>query len=369
MLRLAASKAAPVRSLLRLSPKHSSIQRPVSLITPLGLSSASLQRTSIRLNSQSTGSEIQDKLPSFDAESVSEATNLTSDSLGYLDSIGMAQGWGLTSWMETYLEYIHVYSGLPWWGTIVASALLLRVCLIPFYIKAAVNNAKMAVIQPQLSLLMEEMRADDSKRNIVLAERRALMKKHDVSLPKSMLALCQVPFAYGIFQGLRKMAAYPVEGFQNQGALWFQDLTQVDPYWGLQGISALFVMAMIRLGGEIGSSTQNPLMKKYFFVFPAITFVVTMNFSAAVALYIGVGTLFSVVQSLVFKTTAFRKFYNLPEPPKQDLSKSPKNLSEWFHQMADKQRVSAKSKMEQANRRLEAQHKKRHGRDGFVKRH
>ncbi|PVH14906.1 uncharacterized protein CXQ87_005182 [Candidozyma duobushaemuli] len=381
MLGSIALKAGPTRSLLRASVGLKSLTNPkhVASMSPIAVLKPSIQRSSIRFSSQSTNSasseassvvsSIQDKLPAFDSSAVSEATNMTSDQLGYLNSIGMAQGWGVTAWMETLLENVHVYTGLPWWGTIVTTALLIRTVLFPLYVKAAVNNARLAAIQPEMSKIMDRLKTEPENTAQITRERALLFQKNDVSVFKSLYGMAQLPFAYGVFQGLRKMAAHPVEGFSTQGALWFHDLTQVDPYLGLQGLSALLVVGLIRLGGDAGTN-MNQMMKKYFYVFPAMAFVFTMNFSAAVALYISVGTFFSVLQGQLFKSQAFKNYYNLPKPPKQDLSKQPANLSEWFQQMAEKQRDSTRAKLEQANKKYEAQSRHRlHGKDGFVKRH
>lgn len=389
MLRSLAFKTAPARSLARVSvgvnksfgPKFASHVKPSFPFGP-----AFLQRASIRFSSQGTSlienslgsndsqsaglaSSIQDKLPSFESSSGVPETTLTSDQWGYLDSIGMAQGWGVTSWMETLLENVHILTGLPWWGTIVTTALLIRAVLFPLYVKAAVNNARLSAIQPEMSKIMDRLKKEPENTAQIQRERALLFQKNDVSVFKSLYAMAQLPFAYGIFQGLRKMAAHPVEGFATQGTLWFQDLTQVDPYLGLQGMSALLVVGLIRLGGDSGTN-MNQMVKKYFYVFPAMAFVFTMNCSAAVALYITVGTFFSVLQGQLFKSQAFKKYYNLPKPPKQDLLKQPANLSEWFQQMAEKQRDSTRAKMEQANKKYEAQSRHRlHGKDGFIKRH
>lgn len=370
MLRILSQKAFPSRSSVgvRLPIR----QNPVLHSIQPRLTKCFLPTLSIRYNSQSTVSEIQDKLPSFDTTAISDASNLTSDSLGYLKSIGMGQGWGPTSLMENYFELVHVYTGLPWWATIVTCTIVLRVALLPLFFKGAINNAKMTPIQPKLTKILEEVRVCDSpaRKNALIAERSKLMKEHGVSVGKSFLAMAQLPFAYGIFQALRKMANYPVEGFSTQGALWFQDLTEPDPFFGLQGMSALFMVAMLRFGGDIGSTNINPAFRKYLYVFPLVTFCVTAYFSGAVALYVALNSFLSILQGIWFRSKTFRRVYNLPEPPKKDWLKSPASLSEWWEETNRKNRDAAKIKLEASNKKLEAQSKNRYlGTDGFVKKH
>ena len=64
------------------------------------------------------------------------------------------------------------------------------------------------------------------------------------------------------FQALRKMANHNVEGFSDQGYAWFQNLIEVDPYLGLQAISAAAIIAVVRVGGETGQHAMAAGMKK-----------------------------------------------------------------------------------------------------------
>lgn len=137
--------------------------------------------SSIRFNSSTTtsGTEIQDKLTSFDDTTTSaileNVTNLHSDQLGYLQSIGLAQGWGPTSLIERLLEVTHVYTGLPWWGTIVVATIAVRLVLFPLYVRASSNATKMSKIKPQIDELLQQIKTGDTVDQMRAMEKEDLL--------------------------------------------------------------------------------------------------------------------------------------------------------------------------------------------------
>ena len=115
----------------------------------------------------------------------------------------------------------------------------------------------MSKIKPEMEAIMDEIKAGGQAEQMkAMEKRRKLMKKHDVSMLASVYPLVQIPFAYGFFQALRKMANANVEGFSDQGYAWFQNLIEVDPYLGLHAISCLAIMSIVRMGGETGQATM-----------------------------------------------------------------------------------------------------------------
>ena len=215
----------------------------------------------------------------------------------------------------------------------------------------------MAKIKPELDQVMQELREAENPQEQVQAahKRKALMKDNDVHMSHQMFPVLQLPIAYGFFQGLRKMANHPVEGFSTQGNAWFADLTQVDPYCGLQIISAAVVVSMVRggngtpeqekketekqekkgrLGGETGAAAMNPMMKKVMTYVPILSIFITKELSAAVVLYFAANSIFSFIQALVLRNKYFRKFAKMPPivaPASIPGAKQPPaTVSEWW---------------------------------------
>lgn len=370
--------------MLRLGVSRSArISAPRALTVPsLRISTAAMTpRTfGIRFNSTST-EEIKNKLTDFASESAAAidaattTTNLHSDQIGYLQSIGLANGWGPTALIEHLLELTHVYTGLPWWTTIVAGTFIVRSLMVPIYIKSSANMAKMSKVKPQLDVLMDEIRnGDNEDKMLALRKRSKLFKEYGIKTSHSFLPILQVPVAYGFYQAAKKMAEYPVEGFSTQGAYWFEDLTQVDPYLGLHVITALVVTGMIRMGGETGAQTLNPMVKKVMTWLPFVTILITQSMSSAVVLYFASNAVFSLMQTTTLKNKHFRKFAKLPpieKPiPVPGAKAPPATISEWWKDFNEKMKDQTHNKMSKTNKQLEVMERRRGAaNDGFIKRH
>lgn len=317
--------------------------------------------------------EIQHKLTSF--ENVDNGTEaLTSDQLGYLDSIGMANGYGPTALIERLLELTHVYTGLPWWVTIVVATVGVRAVLFPLYVKASINGAKMAKAKPELDQAMNAMKeAENPLEQYKAAQgRKAVVKKYDLHMTHQLFPVIQLPIAYGFFQGLRKMANHPVEGFSGQGYAWFNDLTSVDPYCGLQMITAGLVILMVRSGGETGAAAMNPMMKKVLTFVPILSIFITKELSAAVVLYFAANSAFAIVQTLLLRSRHFRKLAKMPAilPRSNTGQKQPTTVSEWWNEMTKDMNKSTEKKMKESNSKLGAiQKRKSDINNGFIKKH
>lgn len=336
--------------------------------------------SSIRFNSSTTTNntvhEIKDKLVSFaDKNNVVESvTNLHSDQIGYLESIGLAQGWGPTSIIERMLEYTHVYTGLPWWGTITVLTIIIRVVLFPLYVKASSNATRMSEIKPQLDKIMKQIKSGDVQDQMKgMEKRRKLMKDHNVSTLASLAPVVQLPLAYGFFQALRKMANHPVEGFTDQGLAWFTNLSDVDPYLGLQAIAAAAVIAVVRIGGETGQHAIAQSMKQVMTIVPIISIFITKNFSAAVVLYFAINSILSLMQSAIFKSNTLRQLLGMPKKLtihqlNESTTSLPKSLKEMVTNFVDESKERSIKSARDANKRLEVQqHRKGLTEDGYVR--
>lgn len=111
MFRNLASKALPSRRALLFHLGLRLTARPGTFVSPMSSRlSMALPPVSVRFNSQSSATEVAKQIAESDVSSsaseiqnqllsVNNAPELTSDTLGYLNSIGMAQGWGPTSLM------------------------------------------------------------------------------------------------------------------------------------------------------------------------------------------------------------------------------------------------------------------------------
>lgn len=333
----------------------------------------------VRWNSTqpSSLSEIRTELTNFDDSTTLvelSTSDLHSDQIGYLSSVGLGDGWGPTSWICNLLEHVYVYSGLPWWATIAVSTVAVRAVMLPLYVKSSANMAKMSKIKPQVDALMNKVKVGDPKERIkALAERKSLFEKYDIKTLHGFFPLLQLPIAYGFFQALRSMANVPVEGFSIQGTHWFQNLAAVDPYLGLQILTACVVTGMMKLGGETGAHAMNPLMKKVMMYLPFLSIFVTYNMSAAVLVYFATNSVFSLLQSIVLRNKLFRRMVNIPQieapVPVPGATPPPTTLSEWWRQWNHQMKEEAEKKKQSELMMNKAQKRIRNHNENFIKRH
>lgn len=319
----------------------------------------------VRFNSSGPGkipaTEIQSQLPSFDdtsavsdaASSIADQASLVigeaSNQIGYLSSIGLAKSWWWPpELLQNIMEQIHVYAGLPWWGTIVATTVLVRLLMFPLYVKSSDTVARNSKIKPQLDVINAEMMSttDMIEGQKVAMKRKKLLADNGIKNRYLAAPILQVPIALGFFSGLRQMANYPVDGFTNQGLAWFPDLSLADPYLGLQIITASVFISFTRLGGETGAQQFSPGMKNFFTIMPLLSIPATMNLSAGVVLYFAVNGACSVLQTLVLRNQWIRKKLNIAEVVKHAPSTSgpPKGIIETFRENMNKAREQAEKR-------------------------
>ena len=72
----------------------------------------------------------------------------------------------------------------------------------------------------------------------------------------AILPLIQVPLFISFFIAIRRMAAVPVENMKTGGALWFQDLTVPDPYYGLPILACTSFMASIEVNLRVDDTCR-----------------------------------------------------------------------------------------------------------------
>lgn len=357
---------------LRHAISRASLPMSLRLAAPIGVQS-------IRWNSNASQpvSEIKTQLTNFEdpASSIVDAsTELHSDQIGYLSSVGLGDGWGPTSLLSNLLEHVHVYTGLPWWLTIVVSTVAVRSLMFPLYIKSSANMAKMSRVKPKLDAIMQVVKVGDSQEKVkALAERKAIFKEYGIKTSHGFFPLMQIPIAYGFFQATRNMANIPVEGFTTQGALWFENLATVDPYLGLQILTACVVTGMMRLGGETGAQVMNPLMKKLLTYLPFLSIFITYNMNAAVLVYFSANALFSILQSIILRNKTFRSWAKIPQIqppiPVPGAKPPPATIGEWWTQWNLQVKEEAEKKKLNYHKVDKAEKRFRNHNSNFIKRH
>ena len=76
---------------------------------------------------------------------------------GDFSSLGLG-GHSPVGLLQSMLEWVHLHTGLPWWGSIAACTVLLRFVLFPLVVHLQKNAIRMNNIKPEMDKIQERLR-------------------------------------------------------------------------------------------------------------------------------------------------------------------------------------------------------------------
>lgn len=211
------------------------------------------------------------------------------EQIGYLHALGLNYGWGPTSVMQWVLEHVHVWSGMGWAGSILATAVLLRAIMVYPQVRAQQFNAKMAEMrkderaQEALKMVRESLAKNDPEmRQRGQFMNKMLQKEYGVNNWEMLWSFGQIPFSYGLFRIVSGMASVPVPSLETTSFLWINNLAATDPYLIMPAVGTAFLVGSLAFNSKYQPPAQRKMMKNMAYVFGFIGFVATCFMSAAV---------------------------------------------------------------------------------------
>ncbi|KAH9065594.1 60Kd inner membrane protein-domain-containing protein [Lactarius vividus] len=265
---------------------------------------------------------------------------------GDLTALGLA-GWspaGLSSWL---LELVNVSTGLPWFYTIIAGTLLSRLLLVPFSIKQLRNSAALAPHQPRLLELKEELnRAYQTGdkigvQRVALKQRRVYEESGVSMLPMLLMPFVQLPVTLGMFFGVKRLCALPLEQLHWSGVSFLPDLTVADPFYVLPIAAAVLMNVQLSVGASDMAATADRTtaahMINAFRVVSVISIPLMGQFPSGLNLYVLTGIAAMLMQTSILRQDAVRRILRIPLLPKNTNTKpvtfqeSIDHLKKWFH--------------------------------------
>ncbi|KAL1890063.1 hypothetical protein Sste5346_008499 [Sporothrix stenoceras] len=248
--------------------------------------------------------------------------DMAENQIGYLNALGLDFGWGPTSMCQWLLEHVHVYTGLPWWASVVGVALMFRAAIFLPSLTAAEHSAKLQVLRrnPRYAQAMAEMQANALKGGqggqAKAMEARLTMKRMqeamNVSTWKMFVPMINIPFGYGMFRLLRSMSALPVPGLETGGILWFTDLTVPDPYFVLPLASAGIMYLIFRTNMRYMAPEQQQTMKYVQMAITPISVLVTIKMSAGLTFFFLSSSILQMIQTWLWHQPWLRNWKGLP---------------------------------------------------------
>ncbi|KAL4788481.1 60Kd inner membrane protein-domain-containing protein [Aspergillus varians] len=251
--------------------------------------------------------------------------NSIPEKVGYLKELGLDYGWGPSSMVEFLMEHIHIYTGLPWLGSIVATGVLVRFAMMPLFFRSADTSTKISNNKHILTPLRNKMvsaaktsnQIETQKWKAELAKTNAELgiKSSRVFIPM----LFQIPFGYGCYRVVNGMSRLPVPGLAAEQFAWIKDLTVADPYFILPMITSGFLYMSLRKGGEFGNmdATQAQMRKLMMYGMPALQLIFLAFFPAALQMYFLTTGLFGLSQAYMLSSTTIRNAVGIALPQKQ----------------------------------------------------
>ena len=156
--------------------------------------------------------------------------------------------------VQSALEFLHNNAHLPWWASIVAATVALRVALFPLAVRMQVNAAKIANINPIAQEMHKRMVAYKNIGNRVAeaqeaAKLMAVYREQGVHPITTlfMMPLVQIPVFISFFLAIKGMAKLPLESMKTGGIYWFTDLTIPDPTYVLPLAACLTFISNIEV--------------------------------------------------------------------------------------------------------------------------
>ncbi|EPS38947.1 hypothetical protein H072_7264 [Dactylellina haptotyla CBS 200.50] len=243
---------------------------------------------------------------------VPETVSHAPDTMGYLAALGLDNGWGPTSAMQTVLEAIHVTTGLPWWATVIASTVALRSAFLPIFIRVSDNTARTRELQPLLLPYINRQRAalaagDLQSQQQIRNELRDIYQRAGVNPLWAFGTFLQIPFQFGSFMILRQMAYLPVPGLETAGAFWFTDLTSADPFFVLPVLSSGFLFLSLSMGAvDLPSNASAGAMKYIRIGLPLVSLAVTCTMPSILTVYFASSSVLSFIQAALLRDERIR---------------------------------------------------------------
>lgn len=212
----------------------------------------------IRFNSTTSSPTPPEITP--EASTTDSLSNLTDihdittipERIGYLKELGLDYGWGPSAFMEYLIEHVHIYSGMPWWASIVAVSVLSRAILFKPVMDASENAARMTNVKHKLDPLRTRMVAltregKQQEAQMTKAEMSQIHKEEGIKWWTSVIPMLQMPLGYGCFRTVRGMTSLPVPGIASESVGWLNDLTVADPTFILPAAAAGMLVLTLKV--------------------------------------------------------------------------------------------------------------------------
>ncbi|CEJ60367.1 hypothetical protein PMG11_08944 [Penicillium brasilianum] len=312
----------------------------------------------IRFNSTSsdpTPASIPETTTPVDPSDVGFDISEIPEKIGYLKELGLDYGWGPSSMLQYVIEHIHIWTGMPWWASIVGAAVLVRVGLFKPTMGASDTGARTHNARPFIDPIRQEMmkariEGQTHQFQIKKAELDKIQAEHGIKPSKAFIPMLQIPLGYGIFRVVRGMTSLPVPGLLHESALWLNDLTVADQLYLIPVITASCLYFTLKKGGETGTMDilNTSAGKAMLIGLPALSFTFMAFQPGALQLYFLSTGVLGLAQAYIINNAKFRNAMGMAIPIKRQATQDMSNLEQLQARLAELQANPEKFKQPEA---------------------
>lgn len=208
----------------------------------------------------------------------------------------------LNNLLADFFEYIHGLiqmgvsdTGVAYGLSIIAFTLIIRIIILPLYIKQTRSQLAMQEIQPEVNKLQAKYKNDPQKSQ---QEMMKLYKEKGVNPFSGCLPLLiQMPILFALYHVFNTL-----EGIKGVGFLWLPDLAAKDPYYILPVLSVIFTYwSTTMVASKDKDNPQAKQMATMNIFMSGMMGFMAMNLKSSLVLYWVAGSVIQVAQTYVFK--------------------------------------------------------------------
>lgn len=220
------------------------------------------------------------------------------------------------------------FTSMPWYATIAASTVLVRLALLPLTRQHLISMHKFSKALPEISLLNELLKQSLSKNSLNTAYEKkeaiknymigfkAALKLHNASFyPILALPLINLTIFITFIYAVRGLIVQP--NIELGGTLWFEDLQDHDSTLILPLMAVCGTYTTLNLGfRSVEEGSIFVRIKDFLQTFVLICLPITAQLPAGVFCYWIPSSITILAQSLLLRQPAVLKLLKIPVPPK-----------------------------------------------------
>jgi YidC/Oxa1 family membrane protein insertase len=199
-----------------------------------------------------------------------------------------------------FLTRIHEITGFPWAYCIIILTVLVRLALVPLFVKQMKSSQQMQALAPKIKALQAKHKGDRKK---LQEEQMKLYQEHSVNPFGACLPLVfQMPIFFALYLVLRSFSKHPPGGDFSFLGGFIPNITHATDKVGYAGI----VLIVLYVASQAASTllmpnTMDPRQRYMFLALPFLFVIFVIRFPVGLMLYWITTNVWTVCQQFVLR--------------------------------------------------------------------